>query len=439
MNGRGHIAHHPSGPLAAAGVWPPPPQPPDSQGRSDLTRRIWFTLAALAIFRIGTYIPLPGVEAEALALVMEHQRGSLVGILHLFTGGAFSRMTIFALGIMPFLLSAVLMSLLTVVSPALEGLKKRDEAGRRKIVWLTRIGAMLLAALFGYIIAVGIEATAVMQDPGLLFRATRALTLAAGTVFLMWLADQITGRGIGDGVLLIILAGIVADLPAALAGAFEMDRQGAVPISLLMALMVGVLIVFVERAQRRVVVQYPERTVGGKTYGGEASFIPMKINTAGAVPIIHVSAILFLPFGVIEFATHQSEHWIAALLGRGQPLFLALYAVLTTLLAFVAAFKAFNPADTARNLNSYGGFIPGVRPGANTEAYLRDILIRLTCVGAVYLLGITVLSEILISRYSLPFFLSGMVFLILIRGTMDVVAQIQYLMLGYRYERLIKK
>lgn len=442
MNGRGRIAHHPAGPLAAAGTWPPPPQPPDSQGRPDLRRRIWFTLAALVIFRLGTYIPLPGIEAGALAIVMERQRGGLVEILDVFAGGAFSRMTIFALGVMPFLLSAAIMSLLTVVSPALEGLKKRDESGRRRIIQLTRVGAMLLAALIGYFIAVGIEAMPgtqgpIVLDPGLLFRTTIALTLVAGTIFLMWLADQITVRGIGDGVLLIILAGVAANLPSTLAGTFEMARRGIVPTSLVTAFVVGAvalcaLIALVEVAQRRVVVQYLKRTVGDKTFGGETSFIPMKINTAGVVPLVSAGVLLFLPLGVVEFATHQSVHWVGSLLGRGQPLLLVLYAVLIVFLAFFAAFTMFNPAETARNLEKYGGYTPGVRPGLATAVYLREIHVRLTCVGAAYLVAIAVLTEILTAQYSFPFILTGTILLLLVRGTLDIVLSMSPLILSQR-------
>ena len=436
MTVRGRFAYHTFGPLADAAVWPPSPPPPDFPRRSNLSKRIWFTLAALAAFRIGTYVPLPGVEPEALAIFMEQQRGGLIEALDLFAGGAFSRMTIFGLGVMPLILSAALMSIVAAVSPTLEALAKRDSAGRRKANQFTRIGAVILSALFGYAVAAGLESAQgaqgpAVQEPGLLFRAMTALTLAAGTIFLMWLAEQISARGIGEGVLLIILAGIVANFPSALAGTVEMGRDGTVPVWLVTGVVVGAIvmgafILYIELAQRRVFVQYPDRTFAGKTYGGDTLFIPVKINSAGVLPLLYASALLFLPFGILDLITAPSEHLIAAVSSRIPSILVALLDALIVFFTFLCAFTVFSPDETASGLESDGGYIPGVQPGPKTAAHLRGILTHLTCIAAIYLVAIAALTEILVSPYPVPFWFSGTILLILFRGALGLVVEVQH-------------
>ena len=420
---------------------------------TELKKRIWFTLGALVIYRLGTYIPLPGIDSSVLAVIAEQQQGGLLGIFDMFAGGAFSRMTIFALGIMPYISAAIIMQLLTAVSPHFEAMKKEGEAGRKKINQYTRSGTVVLAALQGYGIAVGLEgmqvdgATAVI-DPGMFFRFSAVITLVGGTIFLMWLGEQVTARGVGNGISLIIFAGIVANLPSALAGTFEMGRQGTLPTFLIIALMFGAVaiiafIVFIERAQRRVVVQYPKRQVGNKMFGGEASFIPLKVNTAGVIPPIFASSLLLLPLTVASFSGQGTgAEWltyVTAMLGRGQPGYLLIYMGLIIFFAFFYTAVVFNPTETADNLRKYGGYVPGIRPGRNTAEHLDYILTRLTCVGAIYLAAISILPEILISQYSVPFYFGGTSLLIVVTVTMDTVAQVQSHLLAHQYEGLIKK
>jgi preprotein translocase subunit SecY len=371
----------------------------------------------------------------------------------MFSGGALGRMTIFALNIMPYISASIIIQLLTAVSPTLEALKKEGESGRKKLNQYTRFGTVLLAAVQSYGIAVGLEgmrdgAQSAVLDPGLFFRLVTMVTLTSGTVFLMWLGEQITARGIGNGISLIIMSGIVANLPHALASTLELGRTGAIStvfIIIFLAISVGVVgfIVFMERAQRRILVQYPKRQVGNKMFGGEASHLPLKINTSGVIPPIFASSLLLLPATVANFeANGQSFGWlgeITSYLAHGRPLYMALYVALICFFCFFYTAIVFNPTETADNLRKYGGFIPGIRPGKNTADYLDYVLTRLTVVGAAYLSAVCILPEILISEYSVPFYFGGTSLLIVVSVTMDTVAQIHSHLLAHQYEGLIKK
>ena len=406
----------------------------------------------LIVYRMGTYIPLPGIDPQILQDIFRQQQGGILGMFDMFSGGALGRMTIFALGIMPYISSAIIMQLMTAVSPRIEQLKKEGERGRQKINQYTRYGTVFLAAVQGYGISIGIEGMTSSQgsavmDPGLFFRATTVITLVGGTIFLMWLGEQITARGVGNGISLIIFSGIVANLPSAIAATLELGRTGALSMVLIVGLIIMIVvvlifIVFVERAQRRIVVQYPKRQVGAKMFGGESSHLPLKINTAGVIPPIFASSLLLMPITFAGFTASQGPEWLSTLtayLGRGQPAFMLIYAALIMFFAFFYTAVVFNPADTADNLKKYGGFIPGIRPGKNTADYLDFILTRLTTVGAIYLALISLLPEFLISKFSVPFFFGGTSLLIVVTVTMDTVAQIQSHLLAHQYEGLIKK
>jgi preprotein translocase subunit SecY len=420
---------------------------------SELKSRIWFTLGALVIYRLGTYIPIPGIDPAILQDVFSRNAGGILGMFDMFSGGALGRMTIFALNIMPYISASIIIQLLTAVSPTLEALKKEGESGRKKLNQYTRFGTVLLAAVQSYGIAVGLEgmrdgAQSAVLDPGLFFRLVTMVTLTSGTVFLMWLGEQITARGIGNGISLIIMSGIVANLPHALASTLELGRTGAIStvfIIIFLAISVGVVgfIVFMERAQRRILVQYPKRQVGNKMFGGEASHLPLKINTSGVIPPIFASSLLLLPATVANFeANGQSFGWlgeITAYLAHGRPLYMALYVALICFFCFFYTAIVFNPTETADNLRKYGGFIPGIRPGKNTADYLDYVLTRLTVVGAAYLSAVCILPEILISEYSVPFYFGGTSLLIVVSVTMDTVAQIHSHLLAHQYEGLIKK
>ncbi len=415
---------------------------------TELKKRIWFTLGALLVYRLGTYIPIPGIDPAALAEIFRQQQSGIVGMFNMFSGGAVGRMAIFALTIMPYISASIIIQLMTTVSPHLAQLKKDGEQGRKQINQYTRYGTVFLAALQGYGISVGLEGAGnVVLDPGLFFRATTVITLVGGTMFLMWLGEQITARGVGNGISLIIFAGIVAELPSALAGTLELGRQGALStgiIFLLMLMVAGVIafIVFMERAQRRLLVQYPKRQVGQKMYGGDSSHLPLKLNTAGVIPPIFASSLLLLPITVANFSQGQGPDWlntITAWLGHGQPLYMLLYAAGIIFFCFFYTAIVFNPADTADNLKKYGGFIPGIRPGKRTAEYIDYVLTRLTSVGAIYLTFVCLLPEVLISRYSIPFYFGGTSLLIVVNVTMDTVAQIQSHLLAHQYEGLIKK
>ena len=419
---------------------------------TELKKRLWFTLAALVIYRLGTYIPLPGIDPNILGEIFQRQAGGILGMFDMFAGGAFGRMTILALGIMPYISSAIIMQLLTAVSPYFIALKKEGEPGRKKINQYTRYGTVCLAALQGYGIAVGLEGMQGAQgsaviDPGLFFRATTVITLVGGTMFLMWLGEQITARGVGNGISLIIFSGIVANLPSALVGTLELGRTGALSAAViialfLMAIAVITIIVYVERAQRRVVVQYPKRQVGNKMFGGDSSHLPLKINTAGVIPPIFASSLLLLPMTIAGFSANAGPEWLTAVtayLGRGQFMYLFLYSSFIAFFAFFYTSVVFNPSETADNLKKNGGFLPGIRPGKNTAEYLDYVLTRLTTLGAIYLVGISMLPELLISNYSVPFYFGGTSLLIVVTVTMDTVAQVQSHLLAHQYEGLIKK
>ena len=419
---------------------------------TELKKRIWFTLGILVVYRLGTYVPLPGIDPQVLADIFNQQQSGLLGMFNMFAGGAVERMAIFALSIMPYISSAIIMQLMTAVSPKLEALKKEGEQGQKKINQYTRYGTVILATVQGYGIAMGLEgmtssAGAAVADPGFFFRLSTVITLVGGTIFLMWLGEQITARGVGNGISLIIFSGIVANLPGALASTLELGRTGALStgfIIFLLLMSVGVIyfIVFVERAQRRLIVQYPKRQRGNKMTGGESSHLPLKLNTAGVIPPIFASSILLMPMTVIGFSAGTGPDWltsVAAYLGRGQPLYLFLYISLVVFFAFFYTAVVFNPVDTADNLKRYGGFIPGIRPGKNTAEYLDWVLTRLTVVGAGYLAIICLLPELLISRYSVPFYFGGTSLLIVVTVTMDTITQVQSHLLAHQYEGLIKK
>ena len=415
---------------------------------TELKKRILFALVALLIYRLGTYIPLPGINSAALADIFERQQSGIIGLFNMFSGGAVGRMAIFALNIMPYISASIIMQLMTSVSPHLEQLKKEGEQGRKQINQYTRYGTVILATLQGYGIAVGLEGAGnVVIEPGWYFRISSVITLVGGTVFLMWLGEQITARGIGNGISLIIFAGIVAELPSALVNTLELGRQGAIStwlimIILVMAVVVIATIVFVERAQRRIIIQYPKRQQGNKMYGGDSSHLPLMLNTAGVIPPIFASSLLLLPITVANFSSGQGPEWlttITALLGRGQPLYLLLYIAGIVFFAFFYTAIVFNPADTADNLKKYGGFVPGIRPGERTAQYLDYVLTRITVAGAIYLTAVCILPEILISYAAVPFYFGGTSLLIVVSVTMDTVAQVQSHLLAHQYEGLVKK
>jgi preprotein translocase subunit SecY len=418
----------------------------------DLKRRLWFTLGALIVYRLGTFIPMPGINPAAFAETFKSQAGGILGMFNMFSGGALERMAIFALNIMPYISASIIMQLMSSISPKLEALKKEGEAGRKQINQYTRYLTVILAALQGYGIAVGLEgsrnaAGAVVIDPGLFFRATTVITLVGGTVFLMWLGEQITQRGVGNGTSLIIFAGIVAGLPGALNHLFELSRTGSISPGILvfflaLALAVVGAIVFFERAQRRLLVQYPKRQVGNKMFQGEASHLPLKLNSSGVIPPIFASSLLLLPITVAQFTAGQGPEWLneaVAALGSGQPLHMLVYAALILFFAFFYTAVVINPKETADNLRKYGGFLPGIRPGEKTAEYIDYVLTRITVVGALYLAAVCVLPEILTSYAGIPLYFGGTSLLIAVSVTMDTVAQIQSHLIAQQYEGLIKK
>jgi len=418
----------------------------------ELKQRIWFTLGALIIYRLGTYIPLPGIDPVVLQDIFSQQAGGILGMFDMFSGGALSRMTIFALNIMPYISASIIIQLMTTVSPHLGALKKDGDAGRKTIIQYTRYGTVFLAAVQGLGIASGLEnltssSGPAVMDPGLMFKFTTVVSLTGGTVFLMWLGEQITARGIGNGISLIIMAGIVANLPVSLVSTLELGKTGAlsglfIVFLLLMSVAVIAFIVFVERAQRRLLIQYPKRQVGMKVFQGDSSHLPLKINTAGVIPPIFASSILLLPVTAMSFNAGSGPSWMldaTALLGRGQPLYMALYIAAIMFFSFFYTSIVFNPEDTADNLKKNGGFIPGIRPGQNTTLYIDHVLTRLTVVGALYLSLVCILPEILIAKYAVPFYFGGTSLLIVVNVTMDTVAQIHSHLIAQQYEGLIKK
>ncbi len=414
----------------------------------DLKSRIWFTLGALIVYRLGTYIPIPGIDTVELARFAAQNSSGILGWVNGLAGGALGRMAIFALNIMPYISASIIMQLMTTVSPHLEALKKEGESGRKKMNQYTRYGTVILAALQAYGIAVGLEGQGnLVSDPGMFFRASTVITLTGGTVFLMWLGEQITSRGIGNGISLIIFAGIVAGLPGGIAAMLELGRTGQLSTFVILGIMVMALgvvafIVLFERAQRRLLIQYPKRQVGQKVFQGDSSHLPLKLNTAGVIPPIFASSLLLLPITVANFSAGQGPDWlisVTALLGHGQPLFLALYVMLIIFFAFFYTSIMFNPKETAENLKKYGGFVPGIRPGERTAEYIDYVLTRVTVVGALYLSLVCLLPELLIGYTGVPFYFGGTSLLIVVSVTMDTVAQLQGHLYAQQYEGLIKK
>ncbi|CAH0340454.1 preprotein translocase subunit SecY [Rhizobium sp. CECT 9324] len=415
----------------------------------DLKKRLWFTLAALLVYRLGTHIPLPGLNPEAYAAAFQGQSGGILGLFNMFSGGAVERMAIFALGIMPYISASIIVQLMTSVVPALENLKKEGEQGRKIINQYTRYGTVLLGALQAYGIAVGLESgQGLVTDAGWFFRISTVLTLLGGTMFLMWLGEQITSRGIGNGISLIIFAGIAAGLPTALAHTLDLGRTGALSTAIILAVIVVAiaaiaLIVFVERAQRRLLIQYPKRQVGNRMFQGDTSHLPLKLNTAGVIPAIFASSLLLLPATAAGFAGNaQLPGWattIVAALTHGHPVYMMMYAGLIAFFAFFYTAIVFNPKDTADNLKKHGGFIPGIRPGDRTAEYIDYVLTRITVVGAAYLVVVCILPEILVAQTGVPLALGGTSLLIVVSVTLDTVAQIQGHLIAQQYEGLIKK
>jgi preprotein translocase subunit SecY len=418
----------------------------------DLKRRLLFTLAALVVYRLGTFIPMPGINPEAFAETFQSASKGILGLVNLFSGGAIERMAIFALNIMPYISASIIMQLMQSVSPTLEALKKEGEQGRKQINQYTRYLTVALAAFQAYGIAIGLEGTTsrvggVVFEPGWFFRISTVITLVGGTMFLMWLGEQITQRGVGNGTSLIIFAGIVAGLPGAITGLFELGRQGSISTFVLLALIILMLatvcaIVFMERAQRRLLIQYPKQQVGNKIAQGSSSHLPLKINSSGVIPPIFASSLLLLPITAAQFMQGTGPEWlqeIVARLGRGQPLYLAVYVALIVFFAFFYTTVVVNPADTADNLRKYGGFIPGIRPGTKTAEFISYVLTRITVVGALYLALVCVLPEVLIAYWQVPFYFGGTSLLICVSVTMDTVAQVHSHLLAHQYEGLIKK
>ena len=414
---------------------------------SDLKRRIIFTIIALSIYRLGTYIPIPGIDSQALYSLMQGNQKGLLGMFNIFSGGAISRMAIFALGIMPYISSSIIIQLMTGVSEYFKSLKSQGELGRRKITQYTRYGTVLLAAIQGYGVSVGLENSSdIVINAGLYFRISTTITLVAGTIFLMWLGEQITQRGIGNGISLIIFSGIVAEIPRALAATFELGRTGALSASTILfifALIVVtvIFIVFIERAVRKILINYPKRQMGAKVYGGESSFLPLKINTAGVIPAIFASALLLLPITISNFSSSDSELFMgfSAMFGQGKPLYMLLYAAGIIFFSFFYTSIVFNPKETAENLRKQGGYVPGIRPGEHTAYYIEDILTRLTTIGASYLTLVCLMPEFLISKFPIPFYLGGTSVLIVVVVAMDTVSQVQTRLMSQQYESLIKK
>ena len=413
----------------------------------ELKKRIWFTLGALIVYRLGTFIPMPGIDAVALSQMVQQQSSGILGWINSLGGGALGRMAIFALNIMPYISASIIIQLMTTVSPHLAQLKKEGEQGRKKMNQYTRYGTVLLAALQAYGISAGLEAQGnIVVEPGMFFRISAVITLTGGTVFLMWLGEQITARGIGNGISLIIFAGIVSGLPGAIIGTLELGRTGQLSTFIiigviLMVLVVIAIVVFFERAQRKLLVQYPKRQQGNKVFQGEKSHLPLKLNTAGVIPPIFASSLLLLPVTVANFSQGGGGILgvVTTLLGRGQPLFLALYMAMIVFFAFFYTAIMFNPTETADNLKKAGGFIPGIRPGERTAEHIDMVLTRITVVGAIYLALICLLPEILTSKAGLPFFFGGTSLLIVVSVTMDTVTQVQSHLLAQQYEGLIQK
>ncbi len=414
----------------------------------DLKKRILYTLFILIIYRFGTYVPLPGIDPTSLKEIVGGNQRSLLGMFNVFAGGAVQRMAIFALGIMPYISSSIIIQLLTGVTEYFKNLKNQGESGRQKITQYTRYGTVILALIQGYGVAVSLEnSQGIVQEPGFYFRFVTTISLLTGTVLLMWLGEQITARGIGNGISLIIFSGIVAEIPGALASTFELGRTGAISsgiiIMILLILLLAIyFIVFVERAQRRVLIQYPKRQQGNKMYGGESSYLPLKVNTAGVIPAIFASALLLLPITLSNFSSSSDSSillTITSMLGQGKPLYMIFYAAGIVFFSFFYTSIVFNPNETADNLKKYGGFVPGIRPGERTAVFIENLLTKLTVIGSSYLVLICLLPEFLIANYPIPFYLGGTALLIVVVVGMDTITQIQTRLMSVQYESLIKK
>ncbi len=414
---------------------------------NDLKNRIIFTIFILSVYRFGTFVPLPGINPDQLQILMEGNQKGLLGMFNVFAGGAISRMAIFALGIMPYISSSIIVQLLTGVSDYFKNLKSQGEIGRKKITQITRYGTVFLALIQGYGLSVGLESSAnLVINPGIFFKTSTVTTIVAGTIFLMWLGEQITQRGIGNGISLIIFSGIVAEIPRALVTTFELGRTGAIStlmIILIFLLLVGTImfIVFMERALRKILINYPKRQMGNKMYGGESSHLPLKINQAGVIPAIFASALLLLPVTFSNFNLSENETFlnISSFFSQGQPLYMLLYATGIIFFTFFYTSITFNPNETAENLRKYGGFVPGIRPGESTALYIDNILTKLTTIGALYLTLVCLMPEFLIANYPIPFYLGGTSILIVVVVAIDTVTQIQTRLMSSQYEQLIKK
>ena len=415
----------------------------------DLKSRLWFLLGALVVYRVGAHIPVPGIDPAALEQLFRSQQGGILGMFNMFSGGALSRFTVFALGIMPYISASIIMQLMAVVSPQLESLKKEGEAGRRKITQYTRYGTVVLATFQAIGISIALESQpGLVLDAGLMFRLTTMITLVAGTMFLMWLGEQITERGLGNGISIIIFAGIAAGLPHAIGGTLELTRTGAFSIPLVLVLFIGALlvtalVVFVERGQRKILVNYAKRQVGNKVYGGQSSHLPLKLNMAGVIPPIFASSIILFPATIAGwFGSHEGFTWLkdlGAALSPGQPIYVLLYATAIIFFCFFYTALVFNPRETADNLKKSGAFIPGYRPGEQTARFIDKVMTRLTLVGAAYITLVCLLPEFLIVNWNVPFYFGGTSLLIIVVVTMDFMAQVQAYVMTHQYESLLKK
>ena len=414
---------------------------------SDLTKRIFYTLFILIIYRFCTYVPIPGIDPESLKNLLTGNERSLLGMFNLFAGGAVQRMAILTLGIMPYISSSIIIQLLTGVTEYFKNLKAQGEFGRRKITQYTRYGTVLLALIQGYGVSVSLEnSPGIVLEAGMYFRFVTTITLLTGTILIMWLGEQITARGIGNGISLIIFSGIVAEIPSALASTFELGRTGAISSVVILTVLVLLLgaiyfIVYVERAQRRILIQYPKRQMGNKIYGGESSYLPLKVNTAGVIPAIFASALLLLPITLSNFSTSSNSFMVSitSLLGQGKPLYMLFYASGIIFFSFFYTSIIFNPVETSDNLKKHGGFVPGIRPGEKTSEFIQGLLTKLTVIGSSYLVIICLLPEVLISKYPIPFYLGGTSLLIVVVVAMDTITQVQTRMMSAQYASLIKK
>lgn len=416
----------------------------------DLKKRIWFTIGVLIVYRLGTYIPLPGINPAVMAEFAKSHGGGIFGMVDMFSGGALSRMSIMALNIMPYISASIIIQLMTAIAPQFEALKKEGESGRRKLNQYTRYLTVFIAVLQSYGVAVGLESMqggGAVMDPGIFFRISTVITIVGSTLFLMWLGEQITSRGIGNGISLVIFAGIVANLPSSIVNALELGRTGALSYVFILFILVFsvcmiAFIVFMERAQRRIFIQYPKRQIGNKMYGGDSSHLPIKLNSTGVIPPIFASSLLLLPISIGQLSGGEGPGWLQWILSglqHGGTVYIALYLFLIVFFAFFYTSIVFNPQETAENLKKNGGFVPGYRPGKNTADYLDSVVTRLTVLGAAYLAFVCAVPEFFYAAYSLPFYLGGTTFLIAVSVPMDTVAQIHSHLLAHQYEGLLKK